>query len=302
MLIGGLLLLIGFGGCAGVAYAVLSADRTRGLDDLDRRIALRADAPVETVRRQRRQLTVPVHIAPLLARAQIEPTPPMMAILGGVFALSFAIVFALTGVVAALITVVAMAFGVVTYVRGRARRRTEALVDALALYVDGVRQLMNVGNSLSQALMRALPTAAPPIQVFFGPAARRIELGAPIGESMQQLADRIAVPEIAMLAAAIRVNLRFGGSLAGILSNLSAIIRERVRIKRELSSATAEVQISAQILIGIPLILVAVTFVTNPSYRTFFFVDPRGQHMAIFAIVLQMIGVAVMMRLKRLAF
>jgi tight adherence protein B len=306
VLIGAVFLLLGLGGIAGVGYMAFSS-RAQNLTELDRRIA-EHNHPVAPVARARparglhRALTMPHRFAPLLARAQIEPTPQMISILIGVLALSFSLVFAIGGIVFALATVAVLAALPFVYVNARARRRTNALTDALPFYIDGVRQLMSVGNSLPQALTRAIPTAAEPIQAYLGPAARRIELGAPVGESVQQMADRLAIPELAMFAAAIRSNLRFGGSMATILNNLSQIMRERIRINRELSAAISEIKVSTQVLIAIPIFLIVLLFSSSPIYRTFFFSDPRGHHMALFAAVLQGLGIIIMMQLKRLSF
>jgi tight adherence protein B len=133
-------------------------------------------------------------------------------------------------------------------------------------------------------------------------AARRIELGAPVAESMQQVADRLRVPEMAMLAAAIRVNVRFGGSMTTVLSNLGQIVRERLRIKRELRSATSEIKVSTWVLIAMPLVAMALLFTINPNYIDFFVRDPRGHRLAIIAFVLQCLGMLVMRRMMRIAF
>lgn len=301
MLSGAVFLLFGLGGIAAVVY-MLFFDRSHALERLDRRMAVQdGPAPVPVVaRRPRRQLTMPAFVAPLLARAEIEPTPQLFAIIGGVLALGTSLAFALLGVLVALIALTAGIVALIVYVRIRAERRTDALIEALPFYVDGVRQLMNIGTSLPQALTRSLPAAAVPIQRTFSPAARRIELGAPVGDSIQQLADRIAVPEVAMLAAAIRTNLRFGGSMTSVLNNLSQVVRERTRVKRELASATAEAKISTQLLVAIPLLLIVGLFLTSPTHRAFFLHDPRGHHQAIFAAVMQAIGTVLMVRMKRL--
>jgi tight adherence protein B len=235
-------------------------------------------------------------------RAQLDPTPQQLALLAGAFPLFFALVLGLAGLAFALLATAAMAATIILYVRARARRGIEALIDSLPVYLDGVRQLMVVGNSLSQALIRALPAAADPVRSYLGGAIRRIELGAPIGDSLQQAADRLAVPEIAMLSAAVRANLRFGGPIATILGNLAQILRERLRIKRELASATAEARVSTKMLIAFPLLLSLFLLTTNPAYRHFFFVDPRGHRLAAIASALQLIGMMLMLRLQRLAF
>ncbi|MDB5715682.1 MAG: type secretion system protein [Sphingomonadales bacterium] len=288
--------------CIGsIATVVLMAHR-RDMLVLDRRMGSRAVAVAPVVRQRKALVTMPQRIEPLLAQAQIEPTPQLLAILTGVLALSFALAIALGGLVLGLIAVASEAALVALYVDSRARRRRDGLIDALPFYLDAVRQLMSIGNSLPQALQRAMPTAADTIQSFLGPATRRIELGAPVADSMQQLADRLAIAEVAMLAAAIRVNIRFGGPMTSILSNLAQIVRERLRIKRELASATAEVKVSTQLLVALPLLLTAFLLTTNVGYRDFFFNEPRGHRMAFVAAVLQGIGITLMMRMKRMSF
>ncbi|MDB5700389.1 MAG: type secretion system protein [Sphingomonadales bacterium] len=284
-----------------VGIVLLTAHR-RDMLVLDRRMGSRVVAVAPVVRQRKALVTMPQRIEPLLAQAQIEPTPQLVAILCGVLALSFALSLAIGGLVLGLIAVAAEAALVIMYVDARARRRRDGLIDALPFYLDAVRQLMSIGNSLPQALQRALPTAADTIQSFLGPATRRIELGAPVADSMQQLADRLAIAEVAMLAAAIRVNIRFGGPMTSILNNLAQIVRERLRIKRELASATAEVKISTQLLVALPLLLTAFLLTSNQAYRDFFFNEPRGHRMAFVAAVLQGLGITLMMRMKRMSF
>ena len=51
---------------------------------------------------------------------------------------------------------------------------------------------------------------------------------------------------------------------------LEEVLRERVRVKRELAAATAEAKVSARVLIAMPTICMALLFVINPAYITFF--------------------------------
>jgi tight adherence protein B len=288
--------------CIGIIATVVLMAHRRDMLVLDRRMGSRAVAVAPVARQRKALVTMPQRIEPLLAQAQIEPTPQLLAILTGVLALSFALAIALGGLVLGLIAVASEVALIALYVDARARRRRDGLIHALPFYLDAVRQLMSIGNSLPQALQRAMPTAADTIQSFLGPATRRIELGAPVADSMQQLADRLAIAEVAMLAAAIRVNIRFGGPMTSILSNLAQIVRERLRIKRELASATAEVKVSTQLLVALPLLLTAFLLTTNVGYRDFFFNEPRGHRMAFVAAVLQGIGITLMMRMKRMSF
>jgi tight adherence protein B len=211
-------------------------------------------------------------------------------------------VLLLAGPAFALAVLLGLPMGALSWLRGRARKRVDALTEALPLYLDGVRQLQAVGNSLSQALSRALADASPVVRAFFDTAARRLEMGAPVAETMQQLADRLQVPEVSMIAAAIRTNLRYGGSIGAVFTNLAHILRERLRIRRDLVAATSEAKVSSRVLIAMPLLAMVGLVMMNPAYLDFFIADPRGQHLSLLAVGLDGAGMLIIRRMLRLEF
>ncbi|WP_150291503.1 type II secretion system F family protein [Sphingobium estronivorans] len=277
---------------------VLLAERGRQRAEIDRRLGL---GPAAVVHR-RVVLSVPDRVAPLLVQAQVEVTARALGMIGSVLALSALFALLAAGPVAAVIVIAAMPLALLGWVRRRAQRRVEALIEALPYYIDAVRQLQAVGNSLAQALERALSDAPAIVRDYIAPVARRLELGAPVADAMQMLAERLRVPEISMLAAAIRTNMRYGGSISAVLLNLSSILRERIRIKRELKAAISEAKISGRVLIVMPLVAMAALVAMNPAYVDFFVHDPRGHRLAVVAVVLQGLGMLVMRRVMRLAF
>jgi tight adherence protein B len=283
-----------------LVYSWLS-ERARNRVALDRRleaVARPGTAPVRVIS----AVTVPERIAPLLAQAQIEVTVQALQLMIGAGLVLALLLLLLLGPAAALAVLIGLPMAALSWLQGRARKRVEALTDAMPLYLDGVRQLQSVGNSLSQALERALADAPDAIKSYFAQTGRRLAMGAPVAETMQQLADRLQIPEVSMLAAAIRTNLRYGGSIATVFANLAGILRERVRIRRELSGATSEARVSAKVLIAMPLISMGVLVAMNHNYLSFFFNDPRGHTMSTIAITLEVLGIVVIRRMLRLNF
>lgn len=247
-------------------------------------------------------ISVPDRIAPLLAQAQVEVTGAMLRMIVLMTLLAAAVLLLLAGPVATLALLVGLPLIGHSWLSGRARKRIDGLTEAMPLYLDSVRQLQAVGNSLPQALERALADAPDTLKSYFAPAARRLAMGAPVAETMQQLADKLQVPEVSMLAAAIRTNLRYGGSIAGVLRNLAHILRERLRIRRELVAATSEAKVSSRVLITMPLLAMIGLVAMNPAYITFFTTDPRGQNLSMWAIGLEVAGILIIRRMLRLAF
>jgi tight adherence protein B len=284
----------------GVLFALLG-ERARSLAAIDRRLAgltTPGAAPV----RSSVAISVPERIAPLLAQAQLEITVQTVRLLALVGLGLVFLVLVLAGPAFALGVLLGLPMAALSWLRGRARKRVDALTEALPLYLDGVRQLQAVGNSLSQALARALADASPVVRSFFDTAARRLEMGAPVAETMQQLADRIQVPEVSMIAAAIRTNLRYGGSIGAVFTNLAHILRERLRIRRELVAATSEAKVSSRVLITMPLLAMIGLVLMNPAYLDFFISDSRGRSLSFLAIGLEVAGILIIRRMLRLEF
>ncbi|MFB9051175.1 type II secretion system F family protein [Sphingobium indicum] len=281
----------------GIGWPLL-ARQARQRAAIDRRLGL---APTAAMPRPA-VLAAPDRMAPLLAQAQIDVTARGLGMVGGGLLLIALFALLAAGPVAALAVVAGVPMALIGWVRRRAQRRVEALIEALPYYIDAVRQMQAVGNSLAQALDRALADAPAVVRSYIAPVARRLELGAPVADAMQVLAERLRVPEISMLAAAIRTNMRYGGSISAVLLNLANILRERIRIKRELKAAISEAKISGRVLIVMPLVAMAVLVAMNPDYIDFFLRDPRGHRLAAIALVLQGMGMLVMRRVMRLAF
>jgi tight adherence protein B len=286
---------------AGLTLSHIAEARGRALAPVDRRLA--ALLPADAAPRARaRPISMPDRLAPLLARAQFEPTIERLRLIGWLLLIAALAALVLAGPIAALAVVLGLPAAALAALRARAASRTEALIEALPHYIDAVRQLQAVGNSLAQALERALTDAPPPVRSCFVPAARRLAMGAPLGETMQQLAERLHIPELSMLAAAIRTNLRYGGSIGAVLHNLSNILRDRARLRWELKAATSEARVSSRVLIAMPLLAMILLVVMNPGYVAFFTGDPRGHRLALVALGLEGLGVLVLRRVLRLDF
>lgn len=279
-------------------------ERARALATIDRRldgIGGTGSSAMPLVRSMA-AVSVPERIAPLLARAQVEVTAPALRIIVAAVLVAAVVLLIIAGPVATLALLIGLPVAVHSWLIARGRKRIDALVEALPYYLDSVRQLQAVGNSMSQAVERSLADAPEALTSYFAPVARRLAMGAPVAETMQQLADRLQVPEISMLAAAIRTNLRYGGSIAGVFNNLAHILRERIRIRRELAAATSEAKVSSRVLIAMPLICMAILMFLNPGYIDFFLSDERGHTLSVIAVAMEVLGIVVIRRMLRLEF
>ena len=297
--------------CAGMALFGVSAFaggrealRAHGRRE---KVAARLEAlQPESATTLRETLLGPEHGPPILrtqfARAGLEVTrkSAVAAVAATVLAV-LATAWLQNALLAAGLLAVAAAAAWAT-LRHLAARNVAGLIRELPFMLDGVRQHLNVGASLQQALTRGVEQGGPEIGRFFLPVVRRMQNGATPSESLSWLAGRLAVPEIDMLALAVQSNLRFGGAISPVLANLAQILRDRARVARELRAATAETRFSGWILAGLPVLAMLFLAFGNPKYLAFLTSTPIGHTMLAFAFGFQAAGLVVMRRVLRLEF
>jgi tight adherence protein B len=243
-----------------------------------------------------------------LARADLSLSPRFLSAAGLLLAGIVAGLVLLFGPIAAGAVAAAVPACGLYILANLASRRLKAFIAGLPMFLDAVRQLLMVGNSTQQALLKAAENASPALQRYLQPMIRRIHNGAPIPDAVSWLANRLEVSELYMLATAIETNFRFGGRLSAVLANLVQILRDQARVGRELKAATAEIRFSAIVLGLMPIIAAAMLGfasmlgIVNPSYLLFFVEAEQGPRLAGIAIGLQLFGILVMRRIMRLEF
>lgn len=199
----------------------------------------------------------------------------------------------------------AVALGITTplvVLQQLARRRAAAFTDGLPRYLDSLRQLLIVGQSVQLAFLRATEEAAPSMRRYLEPASRRVRNGGDLADALTLASERVAIPELQMLAAAVRLNLRFGGALAPVLNEVASTLRERARVGREVAAATAETRMSGLVLTLLPFAAVALLLLVSPDYVSYLWTTEVGRRMLAVAVVLQVVGVFAMRRLMRVEF
>ncbi|AYJ86447.1 hypothetical protein D3Y57_11315 [Sphingomonas paeninsulae] len=206
------------------------------------------------------------------------------------------------GVMAPLVVIMVGMILPPLYLQRLAARRMSAFVELLPHYLDSIRQLLAVGNSFQQALIKSTDNAGLPVQRYLQPAMRRIANGAPVPDAIDTVAERIDLPELYMIVATVRTNARFGGNVGPPLAGLVNLLRSRARVLRELAAASAETRMSAIILCALPPVAMVLISVINFGYMKYLWETEAGRHLLMFGFGFQALGMVTMRRLMRLDF
>jgi tight adherence protein B len=104
------------------------------------------------------------------------------------------------------------------------------------------------------------------------------------------MTERIPSIDVRFFVTALLIQKETGGNLAEILDGLARVIRDRFRIYREVKVRTAQGRLTAGILIALPIFMMIVLTVLNPTYMRVLFDDPRGPAILTVAAAMQFVG------------
>ena len=136
-----------------------------------------------------------------------------------------------------------------------------------------------------------------PIHSEFAAVVDEINLGLTMDEAMENLCERVPVPDLRFFSIAILVQKETGGNIGEILDNISRLIRERIVFKDHVAALTAEGRLSAVVLVGLPIFMFVYMYLTNYDYLSLLWTEKTGHYMIYGAIILQIIGAYVIKRI-----
>lgn len=160
------------------------------------------------------------------------------------------------------------------YLKFRASKRQNAFNGQLGDTISLMANSLRAGYSLLQTMDLVAKEAPSPISDEFRRVVREVGLGISPNQALQNLYRRVPSEDLDLLITAILIQSEVGGNLGEILDIIGETIRERVRIKGEIKTLTAQQSISAYVLCALPLILGTGLFLMNPSYMSQMFVWP----------------------------
>jgi tight adherence protein B len=151
---------------------------------------------------------------------------------------------------------------------GRLNAFNKQLPDTITLIANALR----AGSSFLQAIELVVRESRPPISTEFSRVIREVNLGLPFDQAMENMVRRVRSDDFELMATAISIQHQVGGNLAEILDSIAFTIRERIRIKGEIRTLTAQQRLSGYVVGGLPFGLAAFIYVAAPT-----FFDPMFQ-------------------------
>ncbi|MBI5547503.1 MAG: type II secretion system F family protein, partial [Deltaproteobacteria bacterium] len=108
--------------------------------------------------------------------------------------------------------------------------------------------------------------------------------------------------DLKIFAVSVVVQKETGGNLAEILENIATTIRDRYRFHAKLRALTAEGRVSGMVLGILPIGMMALLAIINPSYLSRLFDNPMGQLIFVYAAASWLFGGLWMARMSKVDF
>lgn len=189
-------------------------------------------------------------------------------LLGGAAATVVAVVAGglLTGWIGALALSVAVPLLAHLGLDQLATRRRGKFRDQLPETLQILAGSLRAGHGLAQGIETVARETDSPTAEEFRRLTVEARLGRDFVEALGALSDRMGSEDFEWMVQAVEINREVGGDLAEVLDTVAATIRDRARIRRQVSALSAEGRMSAWVLMILPFGLGAVMAVTNRDY------------------------------------
>lgn len=192
---------------------------------------------------------------------------------------------------------IAMFFVPFIYVRYKKNQRLKKFEEQFPQAIDLIARALRAGHAFTTGLAMAAEEIPAPVGHEFKLLYDRQNFGMPLPEAMRAFAARIPLIDARFFVTAVLTQRETGGNLGEVLDNLSSVIRDRFKVKRQVRVLTAHGRITGWILAGLPPALAAAMFVVSPGHMRLLTEDSLGVQMIIGGLTLQVIGTLIIRKL-----
>jgi tight adherence protein B len=152
--------------------------------------------------------------------------------------------------------------------------RLKAFNKQLPVTITLIANALRAGSSFLQAIELVVRESRPPISTEFGRVIREVNLGLPFDVALDNMVRRVKSEDFELMATAIGIQHQVGGNLAEILDSIAFTIRERIRIKGEIRTLTAQQRLSGYVVGGLPFGLALFIYLAAPTFFDPMFAKP----------------------------
>ena len=179
----------------------------------------------------------------------------------------------------------------------RIARRKQIFIAQLGDALTTISNALRAGYSFQQSMDAVAREMEPPISEEFSQVSQEVAMGVPLEISLEAMNKRMDSSDFDLVVTAVVIQREVGGNLAQILDTISETIVERVRLKREMFTLTAQGRMSAKVIFFLPFVIGIFLYFVNPSQIIMLFKDPVGRMALGSSFLLELIGIVIIQKI-----
>lgn len=148
----------------------------------------------------------------------------------------------------------------------RKRRRVNAFSLQLADSTMMLANSLRAGYSLLQSMDVMTQDAPEPTATEFRRVVQEVGVGLSLNEALANMLRRVPSDDLDLLVTAISIQQEVGGNLSQVLEGISNTIRQRVKIKGDIRTLTAQGRYSGYLVTAVPFIVAFMLYLLNRDY------------------------------------
>lgn len=183
------------------------------------------------------------------------------------------------------------------YVNNARKKRKELFNKQLSESLSIMANSIKGGFSFLQSMEGISKDMPPPISTEFAKVLREVHYGISQEDALKHMLERTKSKDLELLVSAVVTSSQVGSNLTEIIETISSTIRDRIRIKQEIKTLTAQGKISGIIVGALPIVLVLAIMLVNPEYYEGFFESSLGKIMLFISIIMELTGFIVIRKI-----
>ena len=186
------------------------------------------------------------------------------------------------------------------YLLIRRQQRLKKFESLLPEALDLIGRALRAGHSLPSALQMAGAELPAPIGEEFQQTFDEINFGISAQDALRNLAARVPSTDLGFFVISVMIQRETGGNLSEVLANISAIIRERLKLFGKVRALSAEGRFSGLVLTLLPFAVGALLYSIDPEYTSLLWRDPTGKQFSYAGLFFMFVGVLWMQKIIRI--
>jgi tight adherence protein B len=188
----------------------------------------------------------------------------------------------------------------VMWINSRAEQSRAKFAEQLPINLEVLASALRAGHSLPGALKVVVEDAAEPSRSEFRRIVNDEQAGVPMEEAFERTVQRMQNTDLRQIAIVSRIQRESGGNTAEVLDRVTENIRARFELRRLVKTLTAQGRMSRWVVTLLPVCLLLVLSLINPTYLSPLFHTTVGLVFFIGAVMMVIAGSMIIKKIVKI--